>query len=95
MLQIRGPVLLWWRPDGDEEHVAVAHGVLQRRREFQSTFPGVGRDDILQPRFVDRNATRQQCRDLGFVLVDADDPVPHLGETGAGDKTDVAGPDDT
>ena len=36
---------------------------------------------------------RRSSADLGRVLVDADDVVAVLGEAGAGDQPDIAGPD--
>jgi len=49
--------------------------------------------EFLETFFENRNATSQECVDLGGVDVDARNVVAKVGESSAGDQTDVAGTD--
>jgi hypothetical protein len=40
---------------------------------------------------MDGHTSRAQCGDPSFVVIDADDPVAHLGEAGRNYETHVSG----
>src|SRR5690606_10234978 len=48
-------------------------------------------DHLLQPRFVDRYFASTKLLDFLLVNIDTDDVVAHVGQTSAGNKTDVPG----
>ena len=73
---------------------ALADAALERGRERQPLFRAVPPDQLFEARLVDRDLAALQQPDLGRILVDADDLVPVLGQAGAGDQSDVSGPDD-
>ena len=62
-------------------------------REVQAARGDVALDHRLEPGLVDRNAAGVQHVDLARVDVEAQHVVADLGEAGAGDQADVAGPD--
>jgi hypothetical protein len=45
--------------------------------------------------FVDRHAAFAESSDPGFVIVDADDPMAHLGKTNGRDQAYISRPDHT
>ena len=69
----------------------TASAVLGRER--QAPRAQIALDDVLQAGLVDRDLALLERRDLGFVLVGADDLHAELREAGAGHETDVPGSD--
>ena len=55
---------------------------------------GVSDTRVVEPGLEDRDVAAPERPQLRLVLVHADDVVAVLGEAGAGDEPDVAGPDD-
>ena len=66
--------------------------VGQVGREVQAL--AVARDELLEPRLVDRDLAAAQALDLLGVDVDAPDLAAQLGEAGGRHQADVAGADD-
>src|SRR4029077_20023613 len=63
------------------------------RRKLQPAGTGIGSDHIVEARLIDRHLTAFQRGDLRPVPVDADHLMAEIGETGAGNKADIAGAD--
>ena len=87
-------VRLGRRADGDEDGPRRADGLGQVGGEAQPSFVDVLADDRVEPGLVDRDLPLAQGFDLPDVDVDADHVVAEVGQTGAGDETDVSGADD-
>ena len=81
------------RADGDEDGVRRANRLGAVQGEGQAAVAHIGRDQILKARLIDRHPPGVQMIDLGGVLVDAGHHVAEVGETGPGNKPDVAGAD--
>jgi hypothetical protein len=92
--QVRRTVLPRRSADGNEDDLRAAHAARQVGRKGQPLLAAVAAHHLLEARLVDGNAPALQQPDLGGVLVDADDVVSVLGQTGAGDKADIAGAND-
>ncbi|MNQ97048.1 hypothetical protein D3C85_1126760 [compost metagenome] len=78
---------------GDEDGVGAANGLGPVERKRQPAVADIGGDQILEPRLIDRHPPRVQLVDLARVLVDAGHDMAEVGETGPGNKPDVAGAD--
>ena len=78
----------------DEHGVGAPHGFAELGRERQTPRSDVARDEIGEPRLVDRHLAGAQARDLVGVLVDAADHVPEIREARARDQPDISRPDD-
>ena len=79
------------RADRHEQQAGVLERLGEVGGEVQA--PGVLGQELLQARLVDRHLAAPQTLDLGGVDVHAPDFAAELGETGGGDKSDVAGAD--
>ena len=73
--------------------MASAGGGGQVGGEVQQPGGRVPRDQLRQPRLVDRRLAAQQPLDLLPVAIDAHDVVARLGQASAGDQPHVAGSD--
>ena len=83
-----------WRPDGDEEDLAVLRGLRGGRREAQPTRrEGVGEQGV-ETGLVERRLAPTERGDLGRVHVVADHVVPDDGHRGRVDGPEVAAADD-
>ena len=82
------------RAHRDEHGLGAGHRALQVGGERQAARLGVGRHDIVQPRFIDRDAAAAQGLDLAGILVDADDLMAEFRQAGSGYKTHITGTDD-
>jgi hypothetical protein len=94
VLHVGRAVLVGRRAHADELQRAVRDRGGDVGRELQPARRAVARDDLVQPRLVDRDAALVEDADLARVDVQADHVVAHFGEAGAGDEADVAGADD-
>ncbi len=94
ILQVGRAVLVRRRADGDELDLAVRDARLDIGREAQAPCRAVARDDVQQPRFVNRHPAVVQDVDLALIDVETEDVVTDLREAGARDETDIAGADD-
>src|SRR5207253_4872745 len=92
--QVGGAVGVGRSTDRDEDREGALDARFQVGREGEPSRAFVLRDDLFEPRLVDRNVTRLEGRDLRFVLVDADDRHPEVREARPGHEADVAGADD-
>ena len=81
------------RADGDEDGVGLRHGRGEVGRERKPSRARIGGDDFVEARFEDRNAALVEIGDLALVLVDADDVVTELRQTGARYKPHIAAAD--
>ena len=81
------------RTDRNEYRIGLGHRAAEFRREFQPAGTRVDRDQIVEARLIDRHLAARQRRDLSLILVDANDLVAEIGETGAGNKADISGAD--
>ena len=52
----------------------------------------VGGDQVVETRLENRDLAAHQAPRSSRILVDADDVMAEIGETGAGDQTDIARP---
>ncbi len=93
VLHVGGAVLVGRRADGDELERAMRNRRVDVGGEVQPPGGDVARDHRLEAGLVDRHAALIQDLDLARVDVEAQHVVADLGETGAGDEPDVAGPD--
>ena len=82
-----------WRSDCDKDRARTADAFGKVGGERQPAGLHIGFDQRVEPRLVDRHHALPKALDLGRVLVDADHVMPEIGETGAGDKANVAGSD--
>lgn len=94
VLEIRAAVLGRRSADGDEDDLAVLHGLVIVGGELDALGAAGTLDDGVQTRLVDRYAAVVEQVDLLGVHVQADHVMAHVGETGAGHQADVAGADD-
>ncbi|MNN60422.1 hypothetical protein D3C81_1756030 [compost metagenome] len=81
------------RADSDEDRVRRANRFSPVQCKGQAAVADVGGDQILEPRLIDRHPPRVQLVDLARVLVDAGHDMAEVGETGPGNKPDIAGAD--
>ena len=91
MLQIGAAVFVGRRADGQKDQVAVCHALGRVGGEAQAASGLVALHDRRQAGLVDRHLAGLQRGDLGGVDVDAHHVVPHIGQHGALNQTDVAG----
>ena len=77
--------------DGDEQQSTVLERVADVCREVQAL--GVARQQLLEPRLVDRDLAAAQALDLGGVDVDAPDVAAQLREAGSRHQAHIAGAD--
>jgi hypothetical protein len=82
-----------WSSNRDEDRVGIRDGARKLAAEFQPGGAHIGTDHVVQPGLVNRHFAAQKGGDLRFILVDANDLVAEIGETGAGNKANVAGAD--
>ena len=80
------------RAYGDEDCTSAGDALGQVRGERQAAGLDVGLDQRIEPGLVDRHHAFMQPVDLRLVLVDADNIMPEIGETGARNKADIARP---
>jgi hypothetical protein len=78
--------------DCHEQQARVLERVGDVRGEAHP--PAVGRDQLFEPRLVDRDLALLQALDLVGVDVDAPDLGPQLGESCRRDEAHIAGADD-
>src|SRR6266545_1259148 len=79
---------------GDEDDLRVVHSLLNAAGETQPTRRDVTVNNLFKPRFINWDLARMQLFDLLRVVVDANDIMADIGETGARHETDVTGTDD-
>ena len=80
------------RADREEDHLGVLHRRLKVGFEAEPAPPEVGRYEFTEPRLENGNTTASRKRsDLLLVIVDADDLMAEIGETGRGNQADIAG----
>jgi hypothetical protein len=89
--QIRRPVFIRRRADSNELKQAVRHTAPDIGCEFETTGLAIPLNEILEPRFVDRDLTRIQAIDLRLIDIHAQNVVTHFGHARAGDQAHVAG----
>ena len=94
VLEVRGPILVGRRADGDEYDLGALHRLTHIGREAEATLAEVVEDEGLEGGLVDRQLSLSQPRDLPRVHVGAQHVVARLGETSAEDEPDVTRPDD-
>ena len=83
MAQVGRPVLAGRGPDGREDHLHAVQAGGQVGGEVQPPGVEIPPHELLQSRFVDRNAPCVQRVDLRPVRIHARDVEPHLREAGA------------
>ena len=81
------------RADRDEHRVGGFHRAGEIAGEFQPAGAGIGGDQVVQARLVDRHLTARQRGNFGGVLVDAGHVVAEIGKAGPGNEADIAGAD--
>src|SRR5262249_5595022 len=94
VLEIGRPVLPGRRPDRDEDDLRLPHATVELRREGQTLLGAVAPYELLESWLVNGNAAPLQLPDFGRILIDADDFVAVLGETGPRDQPDIPGTND-
>ncbi len=62
-------------------------------QKLEPTAAHVAFNKLAQPGLEDRNLAAVERCDLGGILVDADHVMAEIGETGAGNKPNIAGAD--
>ena len=72
---------------------AAIDAIFDARGEGEAPRGGVPAHQILEPRLVNGNSARLQERDLGGVIVNADDVVAGLAKACAGSQANVSGSD--
>src|SRR5262249_108768 len=75
---------------GDENNVRSVHSFLGAGGEFEPPLSDVLLDQLLQARFINRNATLFEQFDLGRVAIHTHHVVAGLGKAGAAHQADVA-----
>ena len=80
------------RADRHVQEVGPLHGFPHVEREPDSL--AVAREDVVEPRLVDRHLPVAQALDPLRQNVADDDLVTEIGEARAGDEADVTGPED-
>ena len=88
--QVGGAVLVLGGAHGDEADQALLHGRGQVGGEGQAVVLDIALDIILQPRFVNGDASLLQGLHLGDVGVHANDFIAHFGKAGPGHQTHIA-----
>ncbi|MNC54025.1 hypothetical protein D3C75_1034820 [compost metagenome] len=78
---------------GDEDRISLADGCRAVESEGQTAVADIGGDQIFEPRLIDRHPSSVQLIDLARILVDAGHDMAEVGETGPGNKPDIAGAD--
>jgi hypothetical protein len=92
--EIRRPVVRLRRADGDENELRPRDSRGQVGRERQPLLAAIPLHQLQETRLVDRQPAFLKSPNLGGVLVDADDFVAGLRETGPRDQPDISGADD-
>ena len=88
--QIGRSVFVGRRTDGRKDDLHLIQTTAQIRGEMQASRFDVAPNQIVEPRFVDRNLARQQTPDLLLVDIDAGHVDAHFGKAGARHQSDVA-----
>ena len=88
--QVSRSVFVGRRTDGREDDLHLIQTTAQIRGEMQASRFDVAPNQIVEPRFVDRNLARQQTPDLLLVDIDAGHIDAHFGKAGARHQSDVA-----
>ena len=81
------------RADRDEHRVGGLNRAGQIAGEFEAAGAGIGGDQIVEARLIDRNFAPIERGDLARVLVDAGHLVAEIGKAGPGNEADIAGAD--
>ncbi len=81
------------RADRDEDGVGLGHRPFRSVAKLKPPGLHVGGDQVVEARLVDRHLAALKRRDLGGVLVDADDVMAEIGKAGPRNEADVAGAD--
>ena len=74
---------------GNENHLRVIDPVLNAAAEAQPLGGNVAMHDLFQAGFVNRHLALLERFDFAGVVIDADDIMTDVGETGARDEADV------
>ena len=82
-----------WRADREENGIRPGDGGLQIGGEAKPASSDIFRNQLIQPRFIDRHAPFMQRGDLGGINIHHRYIHAEFGEAGAGYQADIAGPD--
>jgi len=80
--------------NGDEDNLRVIHADLNAAGKTQPARGDIAVNYFFKSRFINWHLAGLQLFDLLRVVIDANDVVPNIGETGAGHEADVTGADD-
>ncbi len=94
VLQVRGTVFSRRRSHRDHLDVTEARAHFRVARESEPAARDVRLHHRLEARFENGDLAAPQPRDLLLVDIEAQHLVPDVGQAGARDEADVAGPDD-
>ena len=81
------------RADGDENRLRSPRGLFQFGGEEKTACTSIGLNQLAEARLINRDAARAQARDLVFIIVDANDLMPEVGQAGPRNQSDIAGAD--
>src|SRR6516225_4626999 len=71
----------------------MVHSVLNAAGETQPARRDIPMNYFFKPRLINRHLTGLQLFDLLCVVIDANDVMANIGETGAGNEANVTGTD--
>ena len=80
--------------NADEDDVGFLDCLGGGGREPETTGGDVALDEFLEAGLIDGDTPGGEHVDLALIVVDAEDPMPHLSEASACDEADVSGSDD-
>ena len=92
--KVRCAAIALWRAHGDEDGLALFHGLCQIRGEHHFA-AAVLLQQLRQMLLKDGHTALAELLDPGFIVVDANDIVTHVSKTGGRHETDVSRPDHT
>jgi hypothetical protein len=75
---------------GDEDGAGAGNRAREILGEGEAAGLRIGCHDLIQPRFENRDFSPVEVRDLGPILVDADDVVTEFRQASRGNEPDIS-----
>ena len=83
-----------WSRHGDKDNLRILHALLDAAGETQPVRRNIAVDYFFKPRFIDWHFAGLELLYFLRVVIDANDIMSDIGETGARHQADITGTDD-